>query len=170
MIDIAKQIENYKGSLMYAATTWTSDKDQQVEIRLGTPNSWKLWVNGELVFEREEYHRSSKLDQYRVPVTLKVGREHVDVQGLSERNDTGLGAALSVSDSYLRQHGFCNSAFEQHRATAKPVQEFDNEDRSIILSDPGRSFCFSGNRLLTGDSFAATLQILSPPGNRFRRS
>ncbi len=39
MIDIAKQIENYKGSLMYAATTWTSDKEQQVEIRLGTPNS-----------------------------------------------------------------------------------------------------------------------------------
>jgi hypothetical protein len=74
MIDIAKQIENYKGSSMYAVTTWVSDKDQQVEIRLGTPNSWKLWVNRELVFEREEYHRSSKLDQYRVPVSLKAGK------------------------------------------------------------------------------------------------
>lgn len=73
IIDIAKQLENYKGSLMYAATTWNSSKDQQAEIRLGTPNSWKLWVNGEMVFEREEYHRSSKLDQYRVPVTLKSG-------------------------------------------------------------------------------------------------
>ncbi len=74
VVDIAKQIENYKGSLMYATTTWTGDKDQQVEIRLGTPNSWKLWVNGQLVFEREEYHRSSQLDQYRVPVTLKAGK------------------------------------------------------------------------------------------------
>ena len=73
VVDIAKQIENYKGSLMYASTTWTSDKEQQAEIRLGTPNSWKLWVNGRLVFEREEYHRSSQLDQYRVPVTLKAG-------------------------------------------------------------------------------------------------
>ncbi|MEJ7592535.1 MAG: hypothetical protein WKF77_13365 [Planctomycetaceae bacterium] len=73
VVDIAKQIENYKGSLMYAATTWMSDKDQEAEIRLGTPNSWKLWVNGNLVFEREEYHRSSQLDQYRVPVTLKAG-------------------------------------------------------------------------------------------------
>ena len=73
VVDIAKQIENYKGSLMYATTTWMSDKDQQAEIRLGTPNSWKLWVNGKLVFEREEYHRSSQLDQYRVPVTLKTG-------------------------------------------------------------------------------------------------
>ena len=73
MVDIAKQIENYKGSLMYATTTWTSNKEQQVEIRLGTPNSWKLWVNGQLVFEREEYHRSSQLDQYRVPVNLRAG-------------------------------------------------------------------------------------------------
>lgn len=73
VVDIAKQIENYKGSLMYATTIWTSDKEQQAEIRLGTPNSWKLWVNGKLVFEREEYHRSSQLDQYRVPVTLQAG-------------------------------------------------------------------------------------------------
>ena len=73
VVDIAKQIENYKGSLMYATTTWTSNKEQQVEIRLGTPNSWKLWVNGQLVFEREEYHRSSQLDQYRVPVNLRAG-------------------------------------------------------------------------------------------------
>jgi hypothetical protein len=73
VVDIAKQIENVKGSLMYANTTWTSDREQQAEIRLGTPNSWKLWVNGKLVFEREEYHRSSQLDQYRVPVTLKPG-------------------------------------------------------------------------------------------------
>jgi hypothetical protein len=73
VIDIAKQIENYKGSIMYASTNWTSDKDQQLEIRLGTPNAWKLWVNGKLVFEREEYHRSSAMDQYKVPVSLKAG-------------------------------------------------------------------------------------------------
>ncbi len=73
VIDIAKQLENHKGSLMYARTTWTSRGDQQVQIRLGTPNSWKLWVNGTLVFEREEYHRSSQMDQYSVPVSLKAG-------------------------------------------------------------------------------------------------
>jgi len=73
VVDIAKQIENYKGSLMYATATWTSAGEQQVEIRLGTPNSWKLWVNGKLVFEREEYHRSSQMDQYSVPISLKSG-------------------------------------------------------------------------------------------------
>jgi hypothetical protein len=58
---------------MYATTTWDSADDQQVEVRLGTPNAWKLWVNGKQVFEREEYHRSSAVDQYKVPVTLKAG-------------------------------------------------------------------------------------------------
>jgi hypothetical protein len=73
VLDIAKQIQNYKGSLMYASTTWKSDREQELEIRLGTPNAWKLWVNGKLVFEREEYHRSSAMDQYKVPVSLKAG-------------------------------------------------------------------------------------------------
>lgn len=73
LVDIAEQIENHKGSLMYAAANYVSAKDQQVEFRLGTPNAWKLWVNGELVFEREEYHRSTKMDQYKIPVSLKSG-------------------------------------------------------------------------------------------------
>ena len=73
VVDIGKEIENYKGSLMYTTTTWESEKDQAVEIRLGTPNAWKLWVNGKLIFEREEYHRGTRLDQYKVPVSLKAG-------------------------------------------------------------------------------------------------
>ncbi|MEO2014364.1 MAG: hypothetical protein ABGZ53_08305 [Fuerstiella sp.] len=73
VLDIGKQIENYKGSLMYTITAYQSGKDQAVEIRLGTPNAWKLWVNGALMFEREEYHRGTRLDQYKVPVSFKAG-------------------------------------------------------------------------------------------------
>jgi hypothetical protein len=73
VVDIAGQIENFKGSAMYAAATWNSPAEQTLQIRLGTPNAWKIWVNGKLLFEREEYHRSSQMDQYVVPVTLKAG-------------------------------------------------------------------------------------------------
>jgi len=76
-LDIAKQIQNYKGSLMYFTTAFVSPSDQSLELRLGTPNAWKLWVNGKLVFEREEYHRSSQMDQYRLPVTLKKGENTI---------------------------------------------------------------------------------------------
>ena len=73
VVDIGNQIENYKGSVMYATTTYNSAREQQVEFRLGTPNAWKLWVNGDLVFQREEYHRSTRMDQYKIPVTLNSG-------------------------------------------------------------------------------------------------
>jgi len=77
VVDIAKQIENYKGSVMYASAVWTSDSAQTLQVRLGTPNAWKLWVNGKLVFEREEYHRSSQMDQYAVPISLQAGRNTI---------------------------------------------------------------------------------------------
>jgi hypothetical protein len=72
-VDIAGQIENFKGSLMYSVTTFRSAEKQAAELRLGTPNAWKLWVNGELVFEREEYHRGTRMDQFRIPVSLQAG-------------------------------------------------------------------------------------------------
>jgi len=77
VVDIAGQIENFKGSAMYATATWTSPSEQSLQIRLGTPNAWKIWVNGKLMFEREEYHRSSQMDQYVVPVTLNAGNNTI---------------------------------------------------------------------------------------------
>ncbi len=73
VFNIAKQLSPYKGAAMYAYTTFTSDKAQAVDFRLGTPNAWKLWVNGELVFGRDEYHRGTQLDQYRVKARLRAG-------------------------------------------------------------------------------------------------
>ncbi|MBI1346139.1 hypothetical protein GC163_07600 [bacterium] len=76
-VDLTKALAPHKGAITYAATTFDSPKAQAVELRLGTPNAWKLWVNGELVFARDEYHRGSQLDQYRVPVSLKAGANSI---------------------------------------------------------------------------------------------
>lgn len=103
MVDIATQIENYKGSLMYATTTYVSGQDQQVEFRLGTPNAWKLWVNGELVFEREEYHRSTKMDQYKIPVSLKSGDNVVMLKVCQNEQDD------SWAQKYQFQLRVCDS-------------------------------------------------------------
>ncbi|HAA52707.1 MAG TPA: hypothetical protein DCE43_23530, partial [Planctomycetaceae bacterium] len=71
--DIAKQISPYKGAVMYCTTEFEAKAAKSIQFRLGTPNAWKLWVNGRLVFANEEYHRGMKLDQYSVPVTLRAG-------------------------------------------------------------------------------------------------
>ncbi|GIX05517.1 MAG: hypothetical protein KatS3mg114_1386 [Planctomycetaceae bacterium] len=73
IVDLAKALAPHKGALIYAAAEFPSADRQTVEIRLGTPNAWKLWVNGELVFARDEYHRNMQLDQYAVRVQLQPG-------------------------------------------------------------------------------------------------
>lgn len=77
LINIAEDVKNYKGSVMYVTATYSSASDMPVEFRLGTPNAWKLWVNDKLQFEREEYHRSTKMDQYQIPVQLKSGQNRI---------------------------------------------------------------------------------------------
>ncbi len=73
VFNIAKKTAPHKGAVTYAYATFDSDKARNVELRLGTPNAWKLWVNGELAFARDEYHRGTQLDQYRVKSKLKMG-------------------------------------------------------------------------------------------------
>lgn len=72
-LDLRKHLDDEKGTVVYLAAEFDSPHERPVEIRLGTPNAWKLWVNGDFLFGREEYHRGAELDQYRVPATLKIG-------------------------------------------------------------------------------------------------
>ena len=76
-LDIAKKTEPFKGAVMYAATTFVADKAREIEVRLGTPNAWKLWVNGVQIFARDEYHRGTFLDQYKVSAKLKPGPNEI---------------------------------------------------------------------------------------------
>lgn len=77
LVDLNKVLDRHKGAIAYAATTFESDKAQTVEMRLGSPTAWKLWVNDELIFAREEYHRGTQMDQYRVQVPLKAGTNKI---------------------------------------------------------------------------------------------
>lgn len=73
-VDLRKAIPPFKGAVTYAAAEYAASAATNAEVRLGTPNAWKLWVNGKLVFSRDEYHRGTQLDQYRVPVKLEAGK------------------------------------------------------------------------------------------------
>ncbi|MBL8851713.1 MAG: hypothetical protein JNG89_18675 [Planctomycetaceae bacterium] len=75
--DLAKLTAPHKGAVSYATTEFISTQDQPVEFRIATPNAWKLWVNGELVFGQEEYHRGMMFDQYAARGTLKQGRNRI---------------------------------------------------------------------------------------------
>jgi hypothetical protein len=80
IVDLAKVLSPFKGAVAYATTEFRSADKRPVEFRLGTPNSWKVWLNGDLIFAREEYHRGMSLDQYRMRATLKPGNNVILVK------------------------------------------------------------------------------------------
>jgi len=80
MIDLNKPFGALKNVVGYAWTEFQSDKAQSVDLRLGCKNAWKVWVNGELLFSRNEYHRGMQMDQYRLQATLKPGPNQILVK------------------------------------------------------------------------------------------
>jgi len=73
-IDFNKPFTMLKEVTGYAYTEFDSAEERDAQIRLGCKNGWKVWLNGELLFARDEYHRGAKLDQYKLPVRLKKGK------------------------------------------------------------------------------------------------
>lgn len=74
MVDVNKAYGELKEVTAYAYTEYEAPNDQPVQLRLGCKNAWKIWLNGELVFARDEYHRGIRIDQYQLPVNLKKGK------------------------------------------------------------------------------------------------
>lgn len=72
-IDFNKPFGLLKEVTAYATTTFDSATERDAEIRLGCKDGWKLWLNGQLVFGRDEYHRGQKMDQYKHKCHLRQG-------------------------------------------------------------------------------------------------
>ena len=80
MVDLNQPYGKLKEVVAYATTDFYSDRAQSVELRLGGKNSWKVWLNGKLLFERDEYHTSAEIDQYPLPAQLVPGRNTILVK------------------------------------------------------------------------------------------
>jgi len=77
VMDLNRLVAPLRGAVFYAYREFNAAQPQSVEIRLGTPNGWKLWVNGELVFAREEYHHTMQMDQYRLATRFVTGTNRI---------------------------------------------------------------------------------------------
>ena len=72
-VDMNQAYGKLKDVVAYATTDFISERAQPVELRLGGKNSWKVWLNGKLLFGRDEYHFDSEVDQYSMPAQLQTG-------------------------------------------------------------------------------------------------
>ena len=80
MVDFNEPYGALKEVSGYAQAKFISASDSPAELRLGCKNAWKIWLNGELVFGRDEYHRGMRIDQYKLPVQLRKGTNTILVK------------------------------------------------------------------------------------------
>ena len=127
IIDIAKSIAPHKGAVMYLTTNFQADRNRDVELRFGTPNAWKVWVNGKLLFGRDEYHRGMAIDQYAVPVRVKTGQNVILLKLCqNEQKD-------SWAQRYQIQMRVCDSSGIAVRSVA--ARAADTETRFVSTGD-----------------------------------
>ncbi len=79
-VDLNKPCGSLKSVAGYAYTEFHAAKAGPAQLRLGSKNGWKVWLNGTYIFGRDEYHRGAEIDQYRMPVELKRGKNTVLVK------------------------------------------------------------------------------------------
>lgn len=79
-LDFNKPLGMLKEVTGYAFATFDSAEAREAELRLGSKNGWKVWLNGELLFGRDEYHRGQQMDQYKLRCQLKKGANTVLVK------------------------------------------------------------------------------------------
>ena len=72
-LDFNKPLGMQKEVTAYAVTTFDSPVERDAELRLGCKNAWKVWLNGSMLFGRDEYHRGQQMDQYKLKCHLKKG-------------------------------------------------------------------------------------------------
>jgi hypothetical protein len=79
-VDLNQPCGKLKEVTAYATTDFISDRAQEVELRLGGDNSWKVWLNGKLLFGHDEYHFNAEIDQFQMPAQLQPGRNTILVK------------------------------------------------------------------------------------------
>lgn len=89
MVNLNAALGKASGVTAYAFANYVSDKEQPVEIRLGSINAAKVWLNGELITQTKVYHSGSDIDQFIAKVTLKEGDNAILVKVLqNEQTDS----------------------------------------------------------------------------------
>ncbi len=77
VVDLNKAIGKHMGAVGYAYAVVESPEARPVEVRVGSNNAVKVWLNGQEMIAHEEYHHGNRMDQYVGSGTLKAGRNEV---------------------------------------------------------------------------------------------
>lgn len=93
-------IFNINESIIYAQTYCESPNQREVQLRLGTSGSYKIWLNDKLISQTEE-ERNNDFDTYNSKVTLNKGFNRILIQiGESELDNSNLLLRITDDNGY----------------------------------------------------------------------
>jgi len=79
-VDFNKIYGEQKGVVGYAYALVTATADRPVELRAASNNAVRIFLNGQEVYFREEYHHGMELDQHVGKGVLRTGRNEILVK------------------------------------------------------------------------------------------
>ncbi len=97
LVDLGSLFEPNEECLAYALTYLESASAQTVAIRLGTKDSYKLWVNGELV-QSKNLHRPFRRGQDSAGVRLRKGWNQILVKLAQSKGPWRFSARVTAPD------------------------------------------------------------------------
>jgi hypothetical protein len=80
IVDLNKAVGKHMGAAAYAFAAVISPIEQPVQVRAASQNAIKIFLNGKLIFSREEYHHGMQMDQHVGAGKLRAGRNELLVK------------------------------------------------------------------------------------------
>jgi hypothetical protein len=121
-VDLNKAIAKHMGAVGYAVAVFQSDREQPVELRLGSENANKIWLNGKLLYETEVYHANSAIDQYVGRGTLKKGQNVIVLKICQDEQTVDWAQSWSFQLRVCDASGKAVLAADRGPANPKPKQ------------------------------------------------
>ncbi|MGA2617459.1 MAG: hypothetical protein ABSF26_07605 [Thermoguttaceae bacterium] len=80
LLDLNRVLGAEKGVTAFAMSEFFAPQARNVQIRMGSANAVKLWLNGRLIDQHHAYHSGSAMDQFISGVVLQPGRNVILVK------------------------------------------------------------------------------------------
>jgi hypothetical protein len=77
VVDFNKEIGQLKAAAAFAYTVLESPAERLVDVRVGSNNAVRIYLNGAEIFFRDEYHHGMRMDQYVGKGKLRAGRNEI---------------------------------------------------------------------------------------------
>jgi hypothetical protein len=119
-VDLNKAIAKHMGAAGYAVAVFESDREQPIELRAGSENALKCWLNGKQLFETEVYHANSAIDQYVGRGMLKKGRNVILLKVLQDEQTVDWAQSWSFQLRACDASGKAVLATDRGPANPKP--------------------------------------------------